>query len=179
MLAIDSLRTSVNIKFLENGHKMSTISCNDDSHCLPSTSSRLYRARGNKSYLTSLDDIEDSTSADFDQNEKRDIEAHISSSRFQSRMEEVSSLSAFTYRPGLDNLNDLEDIKVDTVFMYSLPRHSLSQDDCLNSASHPMLFTSRFLQQAWYIRAYKFQLGLINSREVMEPISHSQVPATD
>ncbi len=101
---------------------------------------------------------------------------------YRAKDEKISGFSVSTYHPCLDDQIDLEDIQknhVDTVLMYSLPRHSLSQDDCLNSASHPKLFTSRFLQQSWCIRSYKFQLGLINSLEVLtKPIFRSQVPAT-
>ena len=46
-----------------------------------------------------------------------------------------------------------------------LPHNSLSQDDCLNSTSHPKLFASQY-QQAWSVSCYKFQLGLINTREI-------------
>jgi hypothetical protein len=59
------------------------------------------------------------------------------------------------------------DIKNEDVSKHSnlLPHKSLAQDDCLNSTSHPKLFASQY-QQAWSVSCYKFQLGLINTREV-------------
>jgi hypothetical protein len=49
--------------------------------------------------------------------------------------------------------------------IWSPLRNSLSQDDCLNSARYPNLFTSCY-QQPWSIRYYKFQLGLTEIAQI-------------
>ena len=64
------------------------------------------------------------------------------------------------YNPNIQ----VEEVHPDCIYL--LPRSRLSEDDCINSSSHPQLFTSRY-QQPWSIRFYKFQLGLINTREVL------------
>ncbi len=58
----------------------------------------------------------------------------------------------------------IQDNEVDRFFMNFPSRNKLSQDDCLNSANRPKLFSSRY-QQPWSVRSYKFQLGLISTRE--------------
>jgi hypothetical protein len=72
------------------------------------------------------------------------------------------------------NLDELEVLQDDDVHSSYTDIHlfsNLSQDDCINSASHPKLFTSRY-RQSFCVRYYKFQLGLMANLEVAGPMVH-------
>jgi hypothetical protein len=99
----------------------------------------------------------------------RDIDVHQSCPFVQSRIAISLGPARATYHWSVEN----KTIVHDEVFCaYSTPQNILSQDDCLNSSSHPKLFNSRY-KHTWSVRCYKFQLGLINTREVSRHRVHA------
>ena len=164
MLAIDHVHVSSNVNFLLCGNDLKNGSCNEDTDTLYRLSNfrRCDRLRDYCEYLDKKDSI------DYLDANQRLLSDASKPTVFEQSHEMVSSVSSMMYPLYFDNETDFEDAEFDATCLFLLPRGSRSQDDCLNSASHPKLFTSQY-QQQWSVRAYKFQLGLINTREVSGP----------
>jgi hypothetical protein len=119
-----------------------------DGHCMSSAISPFYPPKDYKTSLTVfLKRMEEKQV--FGLNKKEDIESDKSTAH--GYFQHVDFLSSFGLN--FENRTDIHNSRQ-------------SQDDSLNSANHPKLFNSRF-QQPWSVRFYKFQLGLINTREVL------------
>ena len=161
-------RISSNVNFLLSRNDLRNGSCNDDTDTSyqSSISRRCDRLRNyNTSFVKYLDKNEN---IDYlHANQSLDSDASKPTAFEQSYKMDSSVSSMSLYHLYFDNETDFEDAEVDAVCLYSIPRNR-SQDDCLNSASHPKLFTSQY-QQQWSVRAHKFQLGLIITREVSGP----------
>jgi hypothetical protein len=166
MLVIDLQQSQKEDGFLEtieNVRGFSSSGCNIDRNCLPSETSQYHHVSNDEAFNITF--IDDNDGIDFFHlNEKHDINAQISTASAQHQDEYFSSSSKSTPRLHIDNLEDIHNNRVHTGCMYLLHHKVSSQDDCVNSVSHPKLFKSRY-QQAWNFRSHKFQLGLINTRE--------------
>ncbi len=175
MLVIDSRPCQAEDGFNENGREFSSARYDIDGKCLPSESSQYHHFSSDDALFTTFtDDIEDIDLIQLNKDHE-----NISTASAQCQDVEFSDSPKSTHRWHLEDLEDFHNDRVYAGCMHLLPRRSLSQDDCMNSASHPKLFKSG-TQQAWSIRSYKFQLGLINTREVSgrnfmhdSPIGHT------
>ena len=141
--------------------KMTSARCCRNRHCLSLESS--HRSRDGKNLVVNFfDESEDLEYFDTDNLKRKNNDIDANESFTLSRYMDFSVLSMSMYHE--------TEIQKEVRHEYSIwspPRISLSQDDCLNSASYPNLFTSCY-QQPWSIRYYKFQLGLTNTREIAQ-----------
>jgi hypothetical protein len=150
---------------------LNPVSCNDAGQDLSPGSPQFYQARYCTTPITSpltiLYESEDVHS--LDSREMQNIDSDQSPAFFQIQREYFSCSSKYMYQAYLDDDTDIQETKVHSVCIFFLPFSSLSQDDCLNSARHPKLFSLLHPKQAWSVRYYKFQLGLLNTRELLGP----------
>jgi hypothetical protein len=75
-----------------------------------------------------------------------------------------SLMSIYAWYSNVDTDIQDEDARPARIYL-----RNLSQDDCLNSESHPKLFCSLH-PQGWSVWSYKFHVGLINTREASYPV---------
>jgi hypothetical protein len=154
------VKLSANDDLVLGGHDSNSVSCYNDRYFPSSTTSKIHplATAHDDSFFTFLDKIED---IDFlDMFERRNTDADESTNFLQSLNTDHLSVSSFSRHHKFFS----QEVNADCRFLP--PRSSQSQDDCLNSKIHPELF-NLYYQQPWCIRYYKFQLGLINTREVV------------
>jgi hypothetical protein len=161
----DAEHISADEDFFQSGHVLNFVSLEDEGPCLPSRSSRVYRASNHSSSVVTFQDKIRSIHFS-DMIHKSNFDEYDSFLYAQPKIVDFSVLSRPMYDRYFDDGPNIQDEVLHPDCINMLPRSRLSEDDCLNSSSHPQLFTSRY-QQPWSIRFYKFQLGLINTREVL------------
>ena len=161
MRVTDTEITLADAGLLLSGHDLSCVKSEPDKPCLSSESSHSIGDH-NSSFIRCFDKVMDIDYLDINEylntNERWNIEADRS-----SRFDHVLSLSMVHWNSDKNQTNILDDDEHEAC-IYSMPCNVLSQDDCVNSKSHPRLFASRY-PQSWCVRCYKFQVGLINARE--------------
>ena len=158
----DAEHISADEDFFQSVNVLNFVSMKDGGPCLPSRFSRVYCASNHSSSVVTFQDK--IRSIDFsDMIHKSNFNVYDSFLYAQPEIVVFSVLSLPMYDRYNPNVQ-VEEVHPDCIYL--LPRSRLSEDDCINSSSHPQLFTSRY-QQPWSIRFYKFQLGLINTREVL------------
>ncbi len=133
-------------------HSVSSVECHEGQ---PTACSRVYRSNYcNASFETFQDKVEGRNI--FGMNHERDIDTDETFASARSQIVVFPGSCKSTNHSISENESNLKNDL--------LRRNRLSQDDCLNSASHPKLFCSQH-QQPWSVRIYKFQLGLLNTCE--------------
>ncbi len=144
-----------------SGRSVSSVECHEGR---PTACSRFYRSNYRNAlfdaFETFQDKIEDRNI--FGMNQERDIDTDETFASARSQIVVFRGSCKSTNHSIFENESNLKNDL--------LCCNRLSQDDCLNSASHPKLFCSQH-QQPWSVRIYKFQVGILNTCEFSVPHS--------